>query len=152
MNSLSTRERSKLRRQRIGLAFQSPELLPELSVADNVAITLLFDGWKREKALAVAQESLRRVGLTEHGDKAVDEISRGEAQRVAIARALVHPATQLLIADEPTANLDAQSARDITALLVSQVESRGHACLIATHDMSVAAACHRIIDLRAPAA
>lgn len=140
--------RARLRRELMGVAYQDAGLLPELSVAENVAVTLLFDGVPRTQALAMASESLAAVGLADHVDKRVDEISEGQAQRVAIARALVRPSTVLLVADEPTASLDQVTAADIVRLLAERVRETGVGALIATHDPAVAAACDAVIDLR----
>lgn len=140
--------RARLRRELRGVAYQDAGLLPELSVAENVAVTLLFDGVPRSKALSMASDSLAAVGLTDHVDKPVDQISGGQAQRVSIARALVRPSAVLLVADEPTASLDQDTAADIISLLGERVHDTGVGALIATHDPAVAAACDTVIDLR----
>ena len=148
MSSRRPGQRARLRREWIGVAYQDAGLLPELTVAENVAVTLLFDGVGRAKALDMARRSLRAVGLAEHTEKQVDEISGGQAQRVSIARALVRPSAVLLVADEPTASLDMVTAAEITALLQERVRVSGVGALIATHDPSVASSCHRVVDLR----
>lgn len=148
MSSLRAGERARLRRELIGVAYQDAGLLPELSVAENVAVALLFDGVPRPEALDLARVSLAAVGLAGHADKAVDEISGGQAQRVSIARALVRPGAVLLVADEPTASLDRVTAGEVIELIAERVRARGVGALIATHDPAVAAACDVVVDLR----
>jgi putative ABC transport system ATP-binding protein len=148
ISELNPTGRARARRRSMGLVFQSPDLLPELTVSENVALTLLFDGVSRGRAIAAAEKCLMLVGLAGHGQKRVDEISGGEAQRVALARALVRPEVQLIVADEPTASLDADNAVLITDLLLSHARSMGAGALVATHDPVVAAACDRTLRLR----
>lgn len=148
MTGLPPSRRARLRRELIGLTLQSPDLLPELSVEENVAITLLFDGVERASALELARRSLAAVGLEGHGTKRTDEISGGEAQRVSTARALVRPTVNVLIADEPTASLDAANAESIAQLIVTRARDRGIGAVVATHDERVAAHCDRVISLR----
>ena len=150
MSELNTSNRARIRRTSMGLMFQTPDLLPELSVEENVALAMLFDGVPRNQALTSARASLEAVGLQQHGGKRVDEVSGGEAQRIALARALVRPEMDLLIADEPTASLDAANAQRITKLILSRVRVTGATALLATHDESVAGACDRVVRLREP--
>lgn len=145
---LSESARAAYRRTQLGLVFQDADLLPELSVEENVALTLLFDGVRRAEALKMARQALGSVGLAEHADKRIDEISGGQAQRVALARALVRPNVVLIVADEPTASLDAENAEHVTSLLLTVAGAAGAAALIATHDPMVAAACDHRLDLR----
>jgi putative ABC transport system ATP-binding protein len=147
MSSMSAAQRARLRRKALGLVFQDADLLPELSVAENVALTLLFDGRARAAALRRAGEALAAVGLDGHGDKRTDQISGGQAQRVALARALVRPSMKLLVADEPTASLDAKNARQVTALLLEHTRRLGAGALVATHDPLVAQACDGVLHL-----
>lgn len=147
-------QRAALRRRTMGLVFQDPELLPEFSTVENVAFGLLFDGVPRERALARARTALEDVGLGDRIDAEVRTLSGGEAQRAAVARALVRPELRLVIADEPTAALDVDTAELITTTLLQHARSRGAAVLLATHDPAVARRCDRIHQLsrRAPAA
>lgn len=145
----SAGSRARLRRERIGVTYQSPGLLPELDIQENVAITLLFDGVDRDEALDAARASLSSVGLDGHADKGIDQVSGGEAQRVALARALVRESAVLLVADEPTASLDSETAARMADLMVQQARARRMAALIATHDDRVAQRCDRVLDLRA---
>jgi len=140
--------RADLRRRRMGVTYQQPALLPELTIEENVAITLLFDGMRRDIALVQAREALRSVGLEGHGSKRVDQVSGGEAQRVAFARSLVRDSAALVVADEPTASLDAASAIAIAELMVGAVKERGLGALVATHDDRVASRCDRVVDMR----
>jgi putative ABC transport system ATP-binding protein len=129
---------TKLRRTRMGFVFQAFHVLPYLSVAENVALPLALqdragDG-ARERVLAM----LAGVGLRDRAQSSPRELSGGELQRVAIARALVHrPA--LVLADEPTGNLDPESARQVIALLRDVVRSGDAACILATHSRAAAA-------------
>jgi len=138
---------TELRRRRIGLVFQFYNLLPVLTVAENAALPLLLDGLKPAEARRRAVEWLGRVGLPERAEAKPHEISGGQQQRVAIARALVtEPA--VILADEPTGNLDSK-ASDETAALLRQVcdEWRG-TVLMVTHDPRLAAYADRIIFLK----
>ncbi len=140
--------RAKFRRSMIGLIQQNPQLLPELTIAENVAVVLFFDGVARAKALAAAEECLSRVGLAGLGAKRIDEVSGGQAQRVALARALARPEIKVIVADEPTAALDADNAQKVTSLLLEQGRAVGAGVILATHDPAVAAHCDRSIQLR----
>lgn len=137
--------RARFRRTEVGLLFQSPDLLPELLVWENVALLLLFDGASRAEAHEMALRSLESVGMASHEFKNIDELSGGEAQRVALARALARPGVNLLIADEPTAALDAANAALVTSLIVERARAHRMTALIATHDAHVAGAMDRVI-------
>lgn len=137
----SRRDRSSLRRRRLGLIQQWPDLLEEFSTVENVAFPLLFDGVPRLTALTRGREALRAVGLEERAEADVRTLSGGEAQRVAVARALARPDLALIIADEPTASLDRDNATLITELLLSEARQRGAAVMLATHDPLVAQCC-----------
>ncbi|WP_042343265.1 ATP-binding cassette domain-containing protein [Brachybacterium muris] len=140
-------QRSDLRRRRMGLIQQNPDLLPEFSTVENVAFPLLFDGMKRADAVKRAKESLARVDLAHRSNADVRTLSGGEAQRVAVARALIHPDVALLIADEPTAALDAENAYLVTSLLTSEATRHDAALILATHDRSVASLCSRTVRI-----
>lgn len=152
VSEMKASARALLRRSVLGLVFQDPDLLPELTVEENVALTLLFDGCRRDRALDQARQALTDVGLSEHAGKRTDEISGGQAQRVALARALVRPEMSLLVADEPTASLDAANAHRMIDLLLERTRAVGAAAIIATHDMAVAEACDRVLMIRELAA
>ena len=133
-----------LRRERIGIVFQSFHLLPSLTALDNVALPLQLAG--RRDAQAKARDFLRRVGLAARQHHYPGQLSGGEQQRVAIARALVmHPA--LLLADEPTGNLDQHTAETLHALLRAMHAEQRLTSVIATHNPRLAAACDRVFRL-----
>ena len=136
ISRLSERELAELRRHDIGFVFQSFGLLPLLSAYENVELPLRIAGWRREEQQKRTQECLEMVGL---GDWAVHrpyELSGGERQRVAIARALVHRPS-LILADEPTGELDTTTGAAVFALLRQIVDKEGVAIVVATHDVTV---------------
>lgn len=145
--SARPRDRAELRRRKMGLITQSPDLLPEFSAVENVALPLLFDGVRRADALTAGLRALRRLGLEERAGAHVRSLSGGEAQRVAVARALVREDVELVIADEPTASLDVENARVITGDLLRHAAERRAALVLATHDSQVAQRCDRIIRI-----
>lgn len=134
---LPDRRRTALRGKRIGFVYQFHHLQPEFSALENTMLPLLIQGVPRRQAAAEATKLLEAVGLSHRLDHRPARLSGGEQQRVAIARALVHrPA--LLLADEPTGNLDVDTAAKIFDLLLYLVKSQGMAALIATHDPDLA--------------
>jgi putative ABC transport system ATP-binding protein len=140
-------EAARLRNRHIGFVFQSFHLLPRLSALDNVALPLLYRGIAGPRRRQAAAIALDRVGLADRLAHRPDELSGGQRQRVAIARALVgEPA--LLLADEPTGNLDSQSADDILSLFLSLNRDSGMTMVIVTHDPTLAARCPRRIVMR----
>ena len=143
--TLSKDERSRVRNGRIGFVFQTFNLLPRLNALDNVALPLLY-GRTRGDAGKRAAEALERVGLAERAGHRPSEMSGGECQRVAIARALVtDPA--LILADEPTGNLDSQTGAGVLRLLV-ELCAEGHTLLMVTHDAQVAAHARRTLKMQ----
>ncbi len=135
------------RRRRVGFVFQSFNLLPRLSALENVALPLMFVGASEQERMDRAQELLRQVGLTDRLDHRPTQLSGGEQQRVAIARALVsHPA--IILADEPTGNLDTATGAEIMALLRNLNREQGVTLLLVTHDLDAAGFADRIIHLR----
>jgi len=135
-----------LRRERMGFVFQAFHVLPYLSVAQNVALPLSLCGVDREDARQRVHSTLSDVGLAERATSSPSELSGGEMQRVAIARALVH-APRLVLADEPTGNLDAESASQVLALLRHQVKTHGASGILVTHSRIAAATCDRTLIL-----
>ena len=136
-----------VRRDKLGFIFQFFNLLPSLSCVENVALPLHLRGWPRKKINDRARELLELVKLSARMDHLPDELSGGERQRVAIARALsVYP--PILLADEPTGNLDTQTGVDILSLINDLHARLGSTILIVTHDMHVAATCQRTITIR----
>ncbi|MBL0887144.1 ABC transporter ATP-binding protein [Myceligenerans indicum] len=148
MTGVSAARRADARRGLIGTAYQTPDLLAEVNVAENVAITLLFEGAAREDALAAARRSLAAVGVEHLAERGVANLSGGEAQRVSLARALVRESMCLLVADEPTASLDGTNAVRLSDLMTGMVRERGIGAVIATHDQRVADRCDRVVELR----
>jgi len=134
--SLSEGELTALRRQRVGFVFQFFQLLPTLTVLENVELPLLLA--RRAGATGAARDRLRWVGLEDKAASLPYQLSGGQMQRVAIARALVH-SPQLLLADEPTGNLDTASGDQVLALLRESAERFGAAVLMATHSAETAA-------------
>jgi putative ABC transport system ATP-binding protein len=133
------------RRQQLGFVFQAFHVLPHLSVAQNVALPLLL---LQKPDAARVQSLLAAVGLEGFSDRAPRTLSGGQLQRVAIARALVH-APPLVLADEPTGNLDPATAERVIELLAQQVRAAGAACLVATHSQAAAARADRVLRLTA---
>ncbi|MDP1819987.1 MAG: ABC transporter ATP-binding protein [Acidimicrobiales bacterium] len=130
VGSLSIAERSKLRRREIGFVFQFFHLIPTLTVVENVELPLLLDGAKRGDR---GRELIERVGIGPRADHLPGELSGGELQRAAIARALV-ARPRLLLADEPTGNLDSANGEEVLQLLRDEVRTEGTALLMVTHD------------------
>ena len=147
ITDLTERDRTLYRRRYIGFVYQAFNLVPTLSVADNVRLVLELNGAENRQASARVGEMLEAVGLADRAASFPDLLSGGEQQRVAIARALAHR-PPLLLADEPTGNLDDASAELVLALLGRLVHETGGTLLIATHSSTVASICHRSIELR----
>jgi putative ABC transport system ATP-binding protein len=138
---------TKVRRDTIGFVFQFFNLLPSLSCLENTALPLHLRGWKRSKARERAAELLALTSLDHRLDHLPDELSGGERQRVAIARALTaYP--PILLADEPTGNLDTTTGADILSLVHDLHARLGMTVLMVTHDSKVAESCPRTITLR----
>jgi putative ABC transport system ATP-binding protein len=140
--------RTLLRRARIGFVFQAFHLLPHLTVAQNVALPLSLNRVSPAKARARVDEMLAAVGLTAAAKVYPRELSGGEMQRVAIARALAHR-PMLLLADEPTGNLDADAAAQVMTLLRDQIKTQFSAGIVVTHSPRVAATTDRTLTLTA---
>jgi len=140
VSRMSDEAQTFLRRDKLGFVFQAFHILPHLTVIQNVGLPLLL---REEKEIHVKSgNALASVGLGDRGDSLPRELSGGELQRVAIARALVgNP--RLVLADEPTGNLDPDNARQVLSLFRDQVKSRGAAAILVTHSETAAAACDR---------
>jgi putative ABC transport system ATP-binding protein len=143
----SRREWVRLRRNRIGIVFQEYNLIPTLSAVENIELALLGRGMPTKHRYTRAGMVLARVGLEQHPHHAVSRLSGGERQRVAIARALVSD-PKLLVADEPTGNLDTANASRIADLLFGLREQSGMALVLVTHNEQLAMRCDRQIRLR----
>lgn len=147
LSQLSDDDLTKVRRDKIGFIFQFFNLLPTLSCIENVSIPLHLRGWPRKKTRDRAVELLELVKLGKRLDHLPEELSGGERQRVAIARALsVYP--PILLADEPTGNLDSNTGAEILGLIRDLHTSLASTVLIVTHDRNVAESCPRMITLR----
>jgi putative ABC transport system ATP-binding protein len=147
VSALSAAELARLRNQVIGFVFQSFHLLSRTSARDNVGLPLIYRGVRRAERRRRAEEMLARVGLSHRLHHRPNQLSGGEQQRVAIARALVTEPS-VLLADEPTGNLDSRSGESVLALLEELNEERGVALAVVTHDASVAARARRRIAMR----
>jgi putative ABC transport system ATP-binding protein len=148
VTAMAEPERTLFRRAHIGFVYQFFNLIPTLDVAENVALVLELNGVGARAARQRAGEVLAAVGLAGRARSAVEQLSGGEQQRVAIARALVHE-PRLLLADEPTGNLDEATAQEVLPLLLSLVRARGATLVIATHDGALARQSDRVLELRA---
>ncbi len=137
-----------LRRWKMGFVFQAFHILPHLSVAQNVVLPLLLNGVAHDEARRRVAAMLEAVGLAGRGDSAPRELSGGELQRVAIARAVVHR-PRLVLADEPTGNLDPESAVQVLRVLREQVKGNGAAGVLVTHSSLAAATADRVLLLTA---
>ena len=147
VTSMSERTRTRMRADTMGFVFQSYNLVPTLTAAENVALAGEYAGSGRREAMSAASEALGWVGLAERAGHRPMELSGGEQQRVAIARSLVNK-PKLLLADEPTGNLDSGHSQEVLALLRRFNKERGQTLLLVTHDAEVGAFCDRIIHMR----
>jgi putative ABC transport system ATP-binding protein len=145
--NLSDRARTQMRAKTMGFVFQSFNLVPTLTALENVALAGEYAGASRARATAAAREALAWVGLAERADHRPMELSGGEQQRVAIARSLVNEPA-LVLADEPTGNLDSGHSREVLELLRRFNRERGQTVVLVTHDAEVGAFCDRIIRMR----
>jgi putative ABC transport system ATP-binding protein len=147
ITSLAEPRLTLFRRKHIGFVYQFFNLVPTLDVEENVRLVLELNAVRGAQARERSASILREVGLGDRARSAVDQLSGGEQQRVAIARALVHE-PQLLLADEPTGNLDEETARQVLPVLLSLARQRGATLLIVTHDAALARTADRVLELR----
>jgi putative ABC transport system ATP-binding protein len=146
LTELSERERTLYRRRHIGFVFQFFNLIPTLTVRENLLLPLELNGVRGARGKATVGQWLDRIGLAERGGSFPDQLSGGEQQRVAIARALVHDPL-LILADEPTGNLDAETGRAVLELLARLVQESGKTLLMATHSQEAMAYADRVLTL-----
>jgi putative ABC transport system ATP-binding protein len=146
IDRLSETALARMRRHRIGFVFQFFNLMPTLSVVENVELPLLLVGRHRKEARETAIKLLSDLGIADRKDAAPSQLSGGQQQRVALARALANT-PDIVLGDEPTGNLDSASAREVLALLRA-ARDRGQTLLLVTHDARVAATADRVISLR----
>lgn len=148
MDGVSADERSRIRRQHLGLVFQFSELVAELSLVENVALPLELLGESRRVAKCLAHDLLDELGVADVASRFPAQVSGGQAQRAAVGRALVHRPS-VLLADEPTGALDAMNAEKVLRLLLAAARGRGTAVVLVTHDPLVAAHADRQVNLAA---
>ena len=146
ISQLSDDERTVLRRQAMGFVFQAFHLLPYLTVLENVALPLKLLAWRDREAAVRAQESLEAVGLGDRRASMPAELSGGEQQRVAVARAVVHR-PKLILADEPTGNLDQETGARVLEFLSAATRRHGAAVLLVTHSRQAASIANRVLML-----
>ena len=139
-------ELALLRNRVIGFVFQGFNLLPRANLADNVALPLIYRGISRTERFDQANQMLEKVGLGKYGQSRPNQISGGQQQRVAIARALVNQ-PKLLLADEPTGNLDTKTSKEIMALFTELNQREGITIVLITHEPDIAAYANRLIRL-----
>jgi putative ABC transport system ATP-binding protein len=147
LSTLSDNALTQIRRRKIGFVFQFFNLIPILSSIENAALPLLLDGKNSAQAKQKAADWLRKVGLGDRLNNRPDQLSAGQQQRVAIARALVTD-PMLVLADEPTGNLDSRASDEIAALLSQVTKEWGRAVFMVTHDPRIAAHADRIVFLK----
>jgi putative ABC transport system ATP-binding protein len=144
--ALTDDERSDLRRSHFGFVFQFADLVPELTLRENVALTLEINGVPRRERRAKVHELIERLGLSAHADRRPARVSGGQAQRAAVARAVAHrPA--VVFADEPTGALDSRNGAIVLDLLVRLARDDGSAVVLVTHDERVAARADRVVRM-----
>lgn len=148
MTRLSDDARTRVRRSQVGFVYQFHHLLPEFSALENVMLPQLANAASRAAANARAADLLARVGLSNRGSHRPAELSGGEQQRVAFCRAMAN-APQILLADEPTGNLDPSTSDQVFGVLLDLVRETGLSALIATHNLELAARMDRILRLDA---
>ncbi|HMS15956.1 MAG TPA: ABC transporter ATP-binding protein [Planctomycetota bacterium] len=144
--AMSDNELSTVRSERIGFIFQSFNLIPSLTVLENIEVPLFYAGWPQRKARARSMELAERVGLGTRGGHRPTELSGGQQQRVAIARALSNNPS-IVLADEPTGNLDSRTGDEIMAFL-GELNAEGRTIIMVTHEDDIAANARRIVTVR----
>ncbi|MCH2448584.1 MAG: ABC transporter ATP-binding protein [Gracilimonas sp.] len=144
---LNEKDRTLFRRKNIGFVFQSFNLITTLTAHENVILPLKLKGVSDDETLSKAQQFLDEVGLGDRGDSYPDRLSGGEQQRVAIARALAHE-PMLILADEPTGNLDYETGKTILDILNNLVRKNGRTIILATHDRDICNIADRVLEIR----
>ena len=147
VGKLDERTRTHLRRTEVGFVYQFHHLLPEFSAVENIVVPQLIAGVKRTPALGLATALLQKMGMEERAHHRPAQLSGGEQQRVAIARAVANQ-PRLLLADEPTGNLDPETSELVFGQLIELARTEGLAALIATHNMELAERMDRIVEMR----
>jgi putative ABC transport system ATP-binding protein len=147
ISGMSDRKRTRFRAERMGFVFQTYNLIPVLSAAENVELPLLIAGARPKEAREKALAALETVGIPEQAHKRPNEMSGGQQQRATVARSLVNDPA-IVWADEPTGALDSETSGEIMDLLVSLNREQGQTFVLVTHDASVAARAHRTVRMR----
>ncbi|CAH9018536.1 ABC transporter ATP-binding protein [Candidatus Nitrosacidococcus sp. I8] len=146
LTQLSEEERTLFRRRYLGIVFQFFNLIPTLTVEENVLLPLALNGQNNLQGQHRAKELLQEVGLADRTHSSPDELSGGEQQRVAIARALVHDPA-LILADEPTGNLDFETGQQVLALLDRMIKQKGKTLIMVTHSLEMIGQADRVLKL-----
>ncbi|KGO81941.1 macrolide ABC transporter ATP-binding protein [Flavobacterium beibuense F44-8] len=146
VSKMSDNELAEIRNKEIGFVFQTFNLLPRTTALDNVALPMVYAGYKKPERNERASQVLTQVGLEDRMDHKPNQLSGGQRQRVAVARALVnHPS--IILADEPTGNLDSKTSVEIMKLF-NEIHANGNTVILVTHEEDIAAYAHRVIRLR----
>lgn len=147
LDTLGDARRSDVRLRRMGVVFQFGDLVPELTLAENVMLPLLLTGVRRAQAGRAALDALGELGVGEVADRRAGAVSGGQAQRAAVARAVVHEPS-VIFADEPTGSLDTVNAEAVLDVLIGVADRRRSALLVVTHDHQVASHFDRLVTMR----
>ena len=145
VSNMTQDELAEIRNKEIGFVFQTFNLLPRTTALDNVALPLIYAGTNKEDRIKRAEKVLSDVGLADRMDHTPSQLSGGQRQRVAVARALVNTPS-IILADEPTGNLDSKTSIEIMALF-EEIHSQGNTVIVVTHEEDIAAHAHRVIRL-----
>ncbi|MGE7762774.1 ABC transporter ATP-binding protein [Peribacillus sp. NPDC097895] len=146
ITTLSPKELTRVRLEKIGFVFQSSNLVPYLTVRDQLLLLSELIGKRDKKTMKKADELLSHLGLGHRADHLPDALSGGERQRVAIARSLMND-PEIILADEPTASLDSKRGRDVVEMLAHEVKSRNKAAIMVTHDERMLDLCDRVVNI-----
>ncbi|MFN8284598.1 MAG: ABC transporter ATP-binding protein [Chitinophagales bacterium] len=146
VSKVSDNELAAVRNKQIGFIFQTFNLIPRLTTIENVALPLIYAGWSKKQRDERAIEVLQQVGLGDRMKHKPNELSGGQRQRVAVARALVNNPS-LILADEPTGNLDTKTSYEIMALF-EEIHNKGNTIVVVTHEEDIALYTHRIVRMR----
>ena len=147
LSTMSDREKTTVRGEKLGFIFQSFNLLPVLTAVENVELPLLMSGTSPGEARLIAMDALESVGLSDRASHLPSELSGGQQQRVTIARAFVHN-PKVILADEATGNLDTKTSEEVIDLMLQLNESKGVTTILVTHDFDVAKRCTRTLTMR----
>ena len=147
ISSMTENELAKFRQEHLGFIFQSYNLLPSMTAAENVALPLMFKGVPRKKRLGLAREELKKMGLGKRANHKPTEMSGGQQQRVGIARAFVAK-PKVIFADEPTGNLDSSTTRQVLYRMLNMAKENGITFVMVTHERDLAGCADRVITIK----